>query len=128
MIWMHSQRRRREPIRGTDELERYLNEPLVYDTPKKKLNIMAWWRELQGRFPLLARMAFDTFSVPAMSSETERVFSSLKHVITSERASLSLEVIEATECVKHWMKAELYTDEELTAMLVLDEEIGIQKD
>lgn len=47
-------------------------------------------------------MALDTLSIPAMSVECERVFSSTKEKITSSRNRLQEDIIEATECLKAW--------------------------
>jgi hAT family C-terminal dimerisation region len=51
--------------------------------------------------PNLARMAFDVFSIPAMSAEVERIFLAAGHLVTDERNSLGEEVIEAPQCQKH---------------------------
>jgi len=76
---------------------------------------------------MLTRMAMDTFSIPAMSSEPERIFSSTKHIISDERASLKADTVEALECVKHWMQAGIYIDEDLNAVIAaavkVDEDI-----
>jgi hypothetical protein len=37
-----------------------------------------------------------------MSAECERVFSSIKKMITPERNRLHKEIIEASECLKNW--------------------------
>ena len=58
-------------------------------------------------FPILARMAFDTLSIPAMGSEVERVFSAAKKLITDEKNSLGSEVVEACETQRHWLKANI---------------------
>ncbi len=47
-------------------------------------------------------MAFDMFIILAMSAECERVFSSLKLMITDRRNVLKEEVIEANECLRYW--------------------------
>jgi hypothetical protein len=52
-------------------------------------------------------MAFDIFSIPAMSSEVERVFSSAKKLITDKRNCLGSDVVEACETQRHWLKAGL---------------------
>lgn len=62
----------------------------------------------QTRFPLLSAMATDMFSLPAMSSESERVFSGTKHTI-----SLNTETIQALECMKSWFTAGSFTKEDL---------------
>jgi len=42
-----------------------------------------------------------------MSTECERVFSSTKKLITSERNALAKDIIEACECLKAWWKNSL---------------------
>ena len=46
--------------------------------------------------------ALDTLSIPAMSAECERVFSSAKKLITLERNALADDTIEACKCLKVW--------------------------
>lgn len=46
-----------------------------------------------------------------MSSEAERVFSSAKHTISDERASLHIDIIQALEGVKSRFRAEIFTQE-----------------
>jgi len=48
-------------------------------------------------------MAMDLFSIPAMSSECEREFSSAANVITDGRNRLADETIEALEIQKNWL-------------------------
>ena len=52
-------------------------------------------------------MAFDIFLILAMSSKVKRVFLAAKRLITDERNCLGAEVIEASECQRHWLKADL---------------------
>ena len=52
-------------------------------------------------------MAFDILLIPAMSAETERVFSDTKLTISPIRNRLSKDIIEATECLNRWYKAGL---------------------
>jgi hypothetical protein len=44
----------------------------------------------------------DGNTIPAMSAECERVFSSEKNMITQERNSLAEDIIQACECLKWW--------------------------
>ena len=78
--------------------------------------IISWWMDTTQRlrFPLLSAMAIDIFSIPAMSSEAERVFSGTKHTISDERASLHIITIEALESLKSWFRAGLFTNDELS--------------
>jgi hypothetical protein len=48
-------------------------------------------------------MALDILSIPAMSAEPERLFSSAKITITDRRNRLGIESIEAIECLKSWL-------------------------
>jgi hypothetical protein len=59
--------------------------------------IMRYWKNNHYRFPDLASLAFDALSIPAMSAEYERCFSSGKLTISSQRHSLGAEAIEACE-------------------------------
>jgi hypothetical protein len=49
-------------------------------------------------------MAYDLFSIPAMSAECERAFSSAKRLISDERYNLKPDIIEADQCIKSWCK------------------------
>lgn len=51
-------------------------------------------------YPTVARLAFDVFSIPSMSSECERAFSQVKKMTTDERGSLKPDVIEVEQCLK----------------------------
>ena len=56
--------------------------------------------QLRQRLPQLSELAIDITSIPLMSSEPERVFSSAKHTITDQRCSLNINSIELLECLK----------------------------
>jgi hypothetical protein len=44
----------------------------------------------------------DTLSIPAMSTECERVFSSSKKLLSPQRCRIKEDLIEASECLKAW--------------------------
>jgi hypothetical protein len=54
-----------------NELREYLAEQVAnpYDNP------IEWWLANERRYPVLSKMALDTLSIPAASTEPERVFS-----------------------------------------------------
>lgn len=84
-----------------DEYAVYCSEPpLPYAANP---NLLEEWRRMEGRFPVLAKMAFDILSIPAMSAECERIFSSAKHLLTDSRNKLLPESIEAVECERNWI-------------------------
>ncbi|KAI7202365.1 hypothetical protein KC316_g1835 [Hortaea werneckii] len=97
--------------RQEQELERFMDTELAttYKVIIKGKSVersfvhepLRWWRERgEKSFPILARMAYDLFSVPGMSSECERASSAGKRMITDERYNLKPEVIEADQLVK----------------------------
>ena len=49
-------------------------------------------------------MVLDFFSVPAMSSECERVFSLAKLILTTQRQHMNEMTLEAILCLKLWWK------------------------
>jgi hypothetical protein len=49
-------------------------------------------------------MAYDLFTIPAMSSKCERTFSFAKRLINEHRYNLKTDVIEADQCIKIWLK------------------------
>jgi hypothetical protein len=53
----------------------------------------------------LCRMALDIQALPFMSSECERIFSSVKSIVTDRRNCLRLDIIEACECLRYWYAA-----------------------
>jgi hypothetical protein len=86
----------------TDQLDSYLaTDPVVWleDT---KFNVQAYWYERRFTQPQLARFAFDVFSIPLMSDDNERSFSSSKNMITDLRNRLRPNIIEACQCLKSW--------------------------
>ena len=75
-------------------MERYLaNEAFISISAQK------WWlfAPQKAQFLLLSRIAVDHLSIPAMSSEVERVFSATKKTIHQGRWKLKTNTIEALE-------------------------------
>jgi hypothetical protein len=87
-----------------DEYTRYCLLDLAPEHPDSHLT---WWCLHEAEFPRLARIARDIFSIPGMSTEVERLFSSVKHMLGPPRSILRPEGIEAAECVRSWVKARL---------------------
>ena len=109
--------RRGSKIEVADELERYIGEPIIplSDEAAFAWSALEWWtrQEQRDRFPLLSRMAIDIFSIPAMSSEPERVFSGAKHTISEQRNRLKASTIEELECLKSWFRLGIFTEADL---------------
>ena len=54
-------------------------------------------------------MALDLLLIPAMSTEPERVFSSVQENISDRRNQAQMDLIEALELLKSWMKLRDWT-------------------
>ena len=86
---------------------------------------LRWWRERgEHLYPTLASMAYDLFSIPAMSAECERAFSLAKRLIADDRYNLKPDVIEADQCIKSWCKHGIVDGQAaFTNIAVADDEI-----
>jgi hAT family C-terminal dimerisation region len=89
-------------LRLETEWERWTNSA-VPKQDKHVKNPIRWWWNRRFEYPVLYRIAMDIFSIPAMSSECERVFSQLRRLITFERTRLGDDTVESDECQKHWL-------------------------
>jgi hypothetical protein len=94
-----SSTQRPRPTTRRDQLTLYLEEP-----PVDHLGVMEYWKLREREWPQLAAMAFDFLTIPAMSSECERVFSSCAHMTTPESSKLSGELLWHQECLKNWCR------------------------
>jgi len=72
------------PNAGILELDCYLAEPLIPRTS----DMLIWWQQNTGRFPLLSSMARTYLGPPASSVPSERLFSTAGGVITEHRSRL----------------------------------------
>jgi hypothetical protein len=125
-IPMGGSRRQRSP--SPDDFERSFDMTLLYGDDEDQDELETWLsskvEKLQGGETLpqfwvrqrkqnstnrLARMALDMVSIPAMSSDCERVFSQAKLMITGQRHRLKADIIEATQCLRMWFIMERKT-------------------
>ncbi len=66
-------------------------------------------------------MAINVFSIPAISSELERVFSGAKHTLNKQRISCLVETIELLECLKSWFRLGIFTEADLHAIITTEQ-------
>ena len=52
-------------------------------------------------------MALDILSIPAMSAEVERVFSSSRRLIAPDRNALTVESLEIFELLRNWWRGDV---------------------
>ena len=61
-----------EPRPEIDELEQYLADS---QEPDIEVDVLAWWKAKESKWPALAKMVKQYFAAPASSAGVERVFS-----------------------------------------------------
>jgi hypothetical protein len=88
-----------------DEFERFIYSP----ADNIDISALDWWLEpsQERTYPQLSQMAINILSAPAMSAESERVFSGARRTVSWTRASLETLLIKQLECLKHWHKSGL---------------------
>lgn len=87
---------------------------ITTDPEDEHVDALEFWNSRHKTQPDIARFALDMLAIPMMSAECERVFSSAKHLITDSRNRLNPDIIEASECLKHWLgKPDEKVDQEL---------------
>lgn len=69
-------------------------------------DVVAWWESCGIADDPISQMAWDMITIPAMSSECERVFSSAGRLVTPLCNRLKEDIIEAFECLNAWYKQE----------------------
>jgi|SRR5882757_4839327 len=87
------------PEAHEDDFSRYINGRPTIVADWQDDNLFRWW--LQSDYPELRQWANDTLSIPAMSTELERIFSQSKRTITADRNRLAATTFEASQCMKH---------------------------
>jgi hypothetical protein len=85
-----------------DEFTRY-TEGTPTELASTDYNLRQWWMETD-LYPQLRQLSSNTLSIPAMSAEIERVFSSAKKLLTPERNQIDDNTIEVNELLRNWWK------------------------
>jgi hypothetical protein len=88
-----------------DEYDRYRSLNPIRDAFRRPLD---WWKDHLDEYPTISRMALDFFSIPAMSTECERVFSLAKIALTTQRQHMNEGTLEALICLKRWWKDDAF--------------------
>jgi len=87
-----------------DTLEQWLRDDVLpYDNALEYWSVRYDLYANTGRpVPALVRMAMDIFAIPSINAEVECVFSSLTLLITERRRRLGDDIINISECLRHW--------------------------
>jgi hypothetical protein len=87
-----------------DDYERYMKDDPVHVAEGVVFSQLTWWKDNSWKYPLLAKLAMNLLSAPAMSTEIERVFSSTGITDSDLRNQLLMRAMEASECLRHSSK------------------------
>ncbi len=60
----------------------------------KQEDPLGWWKENEGRFPNMSKLARSFLCIPASSTPAERIFSAAGNICSQKRASLSCEHVD----------------------------------
>ncbi|XP_026437954.1 zinc finger BED domain-containing protein RICESLEEPER 1-like [Papaver somniferum] len=82
--------------------------------------ILSWWKLNAPKYPTLAKMARDVLAIPVTSVASESMFSAGGRVLTTHRASLDPEVVEALLCLSDWLP-DFICDEDMEILETEDE-------
>jgi hypothetical protein len=85
-----------------DEYDRYCKTWKRADPKLYRENPYLWWKAHEKEYPRLSRMASDVLSIPAMSAQTEREFSSCGRMVGVLRTRLDRWGIAMSQCVRSW--------------------------
>jgi hAT family C-terminal dimerisation region len=96
-FWLELDAEERVEQALVDKYTQYRTTPIVFID-----NAIGWRLEdtRQRIYPNLSKMALDYLSIPGMSAEPERVFSSAQITITYRRNRLGSNTIEVLECLR----------------------------
>jgi hypothetical protein len=113
------------PLSDKDDFDAYITgEPTDFDDENKEA-VFLWWRTLGPAS--LRRRALDLLSIPAMSAEIERVFSSAKRLITADRNHLNPETIENLSLLKYWYRHGIVKDRSVVLEAIKRKTHGLQE-
>jgi hAT family C-terminal dimerisation region len=96
---------RRTATSNSDSFNAFMKGLIIEFGQGMGADVYSWLRD--NCSPSVQQHAFDLLSIPAMSAEVERVFSSAKLLITPQRNSLSQERIEYLELLRYWWRNNL---------------------
>ena len=90
----------RPSTQDIDELDEYLTSR---DRTHSLIeNPVEFWHHNRTRWPRLAQMAIDIFSIPATEADNERTYSKLGDMITKKRYLLQSDIIGASQSLVQW--------------------------
>ena len=110
----------------SSELGRYLGTDfLATMLPEEfdNFDVLAWWKDRESHFPILAAMARDLLSVQASTVASESAFSFSGRVLSMRRTRLTPSSVETCICLKDYLDAAQRIQHETT----LEDEVAIEE-
>ena len=96
--------------------------------------ILKWWRQKSGKFPILAKIAKDILAIPASTIASKSAFNAGRRVLDKKRYRLGPNTIQMCVCKKDWDQAKKRTqglrndddqdDDDLFMLMDTDTSIG----
>jgi hypothetical protein len=84
------------------ELDKYLAEDT--EDVEMKLDILAWWKINESRFPVLVHLARDVLAIPISTISSESAFSTSGRILDEFRSSITPFMLEALVCGQDWLR------------------------
>ncbi|XXG40554.1 hypothetical protein AAC387_Pa01g1240 [Persea americana] len=97
------------------ELSSYLNIGVIRVHDASSFDLLAWWKQNESFYLVLATMARDLLTIPMSSVASEQTFSAGGCVVDDKRTNLTEETVECCVCLRDWYLADK-RKQELTAM------------
>ena len=88
------------PQSADNEFDSYIHGPPTIFASSH--DIIPWIRSQSNPWPGIRQQALDLLSIPATSTELERVFSQSKLTVTPLRNALSDQTLETLELMRYW--------------------------
>jgi hypothetical protein len=88
-----------------DEYEQWQRD--IDDSDALVTDPYEYWHTRRLKYPRLSRMAFDLLTVPPMSAECERLFSTTGRMVTKSRNRLDASTIGLCQTLRSWLRVGL---------------------
>lgn len=87
-----------------NEYERWRREPPLEEKDGLADDPIRYWFLQRQRYPLLAQLALDIFSIPASSADCERTFSELGDLLGVKRLRMKADLLSALQSLRSWKR------------------------
>ena len=111
-----------------DEYDRWFRD--VDPTDEQVEDPLEYWHHQRHRYPRLSRMALDVMTIPTMSAEVERLFSSIGNMVADQRHRLDAMIISIAQVLRSWIRAGIIKqlDDKLALPVAYNQEPLIEVD